>query len=146
MATLLEGNHDKAATFSIDKYNKPKLEDRKTMVAQAIINACFMVPGNLPGMPTIGPNIKQYFYKEEHELSKEKLKADLEAACGQIIGGAVITGVDFSTQKAENGDTVFLLCVVLSYGAETTTLGVVMKDSQEHVNFKFAYTDDTLGG
>ena len=140
------GAHEKSVSFGVDKYNKPTLGDKKTMIAQAIINACFMVPGNLPSMPTIGPNIKQYFYKEEHEISKEKLKADIEAACGKTIAGASITGIDFSTQKTTTGDTVFLLCVILSYGSETTTLGVVMQDKQDHVNFKFAYTDDTIGG
>ena len=55
----------KGTVFGVDKYKEPKLLDRKDTIANAIIDACFMVPGNLPSLPHVGVNIRQYFYKEE---------------------------------------------------------------------------------
>ena len=49
-------------TFKIDKYKKPVLLNTKESLAQTIINALLMVPGNLPGNPLVGVNVMQYLY------------------------------------------------------------------------------------
>lgn len=134
---------DKDVTFGFDKYNQALLSDRKTTIANAIINACFMVPGNLPSMPNKGVNIRQYFYKEENSISSDKIKQDLEATCGKVICGAVIKSVDFSTQKTTKNDVVFLLIILLSFSPDKEELlGITMQQKQDkYVKFNFDYID-----
>lgn len=127
--------------FAFDKYNHAQMTERKTSIANAIVNACFMVPGNLPSSPTTGVNIRQYFYKEEHAISTDKIRADLENACGKIILGAVIGNVDFSVQKTTSGDTVFLLIIRIKFSAsDEELLGITMKETADnYVKFNFDY-------
>lgn len=131
----------KGTVFGVDKYKEPKLLDMKDTVANAIIDACFMVPGNLPSLPHVGVNIRQYFYKEETSISSDKIKKDLEACCGRTISGATIGKVDFSVQRTNNNDYVFLLILVVSFSpGEEELLGITMKpDKDNYVHFNFDY-------
>lgn len=127
--------------FGFDKYQRAATTDRKTTIANAIVNACFMVPGNNPSMPTIGVNIRQYFYKEASAISSDKIRQDLEVACGTTICGATITSVDFSTQRIADGDFIFLLIVMIRFSpTDEELLGITMKqDAEKYVKFNFDY-------
>lgn len=133
--------NDKDVSFAFNKYNEAELSERRTTVANTVINACFMIPGNLPSDPTKGVNIKQYFYKEQDAISTEKIRNDLIAACGQIICGATIGSVDFSVQKIGDGDTIFLLIIMVTFNpGEQEMLGITMKQtSKDYVKFNFDY-------
>ena len=131
----------KDVTFEFDKYLQPRLLERKNAVATAIINALFMVPGNLPSMPTVGVDITQYFYKEENSLSAAKIQTDLEACCGKSICGAILGNVDFSVQKTTTGDFVFLLIIRVKFSpTDDELLGITMKKTKDsYVKFNFDY-------
>lgn len=132
----------KDVSFSFNKYKEPDLKSLKESVANSIVNACFMVPGNLPGLPTVGVNIKQYFYKEESELSADKITADVQYACGKLISGASIVAVDFSVQKTSKGDYVFLLIIKVRFPEDgDQLLGVMMTQDDNRVKFNFEYMD-----
>lgn len=129
-------------TFNLDKYGAPEMLDFKTSVAQQIINALFMIPGNLPSMPTIGVNIRQYLYKVDTDYVSSKIESDLKAACGSIISGAYIGTVDFSVQTTSTGQAVFLIMVRVTFpNEEESVLGVSIQDSKDRIKFNFAYAD-----
>ena len=131
----------KDVTFGFDKYLNPKLLDRKATIANTIINALFMVPGNIPSMPTKGANIRQYFYKEESYLSSDKIRTDLEDCCGKSICGATLGNIDFSTQQTSEGDIIFVLIIAVKFSVnEQELLGIVMKQTKDsYVKFNFDY-------
>lgn len=135
----MAGNKD--ALFGFDKYKQAELGDRKTAIANAVINACFMIPGNNPSLPHVGVNIKQYFYKEQSAISSDKIKQDIEDACGNIICGATIGAVDFSFQKTADSDMIFLLIVMVKFSqTEQEILGITMKQKEDnYVKFNFDY-------
>ena len=135
------GNNEAEVSFSFNKYKQPELLDLRQSVANIICNALFMVPGNIPSMPTKGVNIQQYFYKEESYLSSDKIRSDLEDCCGKSICGATIGNVDFSTQQTTTGDTIFVLIIVVSFDAgEKEMLGIAMKQTKDsYVKFNFDY-------
>ena len=135
--------HDKGITFKYDKYNKPELLDMKQNVVDIIINTCFMIPGNLPGLPNIGANIRQYFYKPESELSSEKIGADIIQAIGNNIAGTIIHGIEFSIQPTKNtNETIFLLIIKIQFPSEPEQLlGIALKTDAETVTYNFSYTN-----
>ena len=129
-------------TFHLDKYGNPEMLDVKTSVAQQIVNALFMVPGNLPSMPTIGVNIKQYLYRYDTDYVSGEIEAKLKEACGTVISGAFIGSVDFSVQKTTQGESVFLVMVRVTFPNEDTKLlGISVKDANEIIKFNFDYAD-----
>ena len=142
------GKNDKDVSFAFNKYNEPQLRDRKVTVANAIINACFMVPGNIPSMPDVGVNIKQYFYKEESAITADKIRLDLEKICGKVLAGAVIGKVDFSVQSSGEGDTIFLLLVTIKFSFDDEEmLGISMQQSAtDYVRFNFDYVNISGNG
>ena len=140
------GNNEAEVSFSFNKYKKPELLNLRQSVANIICNALFMVPGNIPSMPTAGVDIRQYFYKEESSISSEKIKYDLMNTCGYLPGGATIVNVDYSTQTTTDGVTVFLLIIRISFPGEEgdTALGVALKQNSnknDYINFNFEYVD-----
>ena len=139
------GNNEAEVSFSFNKYKQPELLNLRQSVANIICNALFMVPGNIPSMPNAGVDIRQYFYQEESSISSEKIKYDLMNSCGYLPGGASITNVDYSTQTATDGLTVFLLIIRISFPGEgDTALGVALQqDSKQsdYINFNFEYVD-----
>lgn len=137
----MPGAHDKDVSFSVNKYHEADLKDRKTTIANTIINACFMVPGNNPSTPLAGVNITQYFYKEDSAISSDKIKKDIEATCGRIICGATIGAVDFSVQTTSIGEVVFLLLIRVKFSPdEEEMLGITMQQKQnKYVHFNFDY-------
>ena len=136
-------SHEKDVTFNFNKYGDPELLSDKETVAQQIINALFMVPGNLPSLPHIGVNIKQYLYKTDTELSSVEIEQGLKASCGTVINGVVINSVDFSVQTTSTGQSVFLVMVRITFpNNEESILGVSVVQSNDHVKFNFAYAGD----
>ena len=134
--------NEREATFRFNKYGNPELLPLKESVAQAIINALFMVPGNLPSMPHIGVNIRQYLYRSDVDYVSSDIEASLKAACGTIIHGVVINSVDFSIQKTSDGQAVFLIMIRIVFPQNTESiLGVSVVQSNDIVKFNFAYNN-----
>lgn len=135
---------EKDVTFEFNKYGDQKLLDLKESVAQQIINALFMVPGNLPSLPHIGVNIKQYLYKTDTSYNSTEIEQKLKEACGTVICGVVINSVDFSVQKTSNGQSVFLVMVRITFPNNINSiLGVSVVQANEIVKFNFAYSGNT---
>lgn len=135
---------EKDVTFEFNKYGDQKLLDLKESVAQQIINALFMVPGNLPSLPHIGVNIKQYLYKTDTSYNSTEIEQKLKEACGTVICGVVINSVDFSVQKTSNGQSVFLIMVRITFPNNINSiLGVSVVQANEIVKFNFAYAGNT---
>ena len=139
-------NNVNDTTFSTDKYGNPKMLSLKDSVANAVVKVCFMKPGNIPGLPHLGVDIRQYFYKSQEELERSSsiVSAKVQEACGQLISGANISGVNFSVQKTNNGDHVFLLIVRISFPNEDEQiLGVIMKNANDKITFNYEYMNLT---
>ena len=140
------GNNEAEVSFSFNKYKQPELLDLRQSVANIICNALFMVPGNVPSMPSAGVDIRQYFYVEESSISTEKIKFDLMNTCGYLPGGAKIVNVDYSTQTTTDGIAIFLLIVRISFPGEDgeSALGIALKqdsNQNDYINFNFEYVD-----
>lgn len=135
---------EKDVTFEFNKYGDQKLLDLKESVAQQIINALFMIPGNLPSLPHIGVNIKQYLYKTDTSYNSTEIEQKLKEACGAVICGVVINSVDFSVQKTSNGQSVFLIMIRITFPNNINSiLGVSVVQANEIVKFNFAYAGNT---
>ena len=55
-------------TFGIDNFGKQNMLSKSESVAQVLINLLFMRPGQMPSLPHLGINIKQYLYKFEEDI------------------------------------------------------------------------------
>lgn len=140
---LLAGTRD--VSFEFNKYNEMDLLSEDETIANIIVNSLFLVPGNIPGMPTKGVDLRnKYMYKSEDEYSSETLKTALVNTCGDMIGGAIISDVDLSIQQTTEGESIFLLIVRIMKQDQDRLLGITMMEDtpkSEKIRFNFDYVD-----
>lgn len=127
-------------TFGINKYKKAVMLNTKETIAQTVINALLMVPGNLISNPLVGVNIMQYLYHKLEDIDTNKIMNDLQFAIGDTLGDNVLSDVSVVSLRDPNGDAmVVTVRLRMPDTREDDSLVVLLKkkDSRVHFNYKF---------
>ena len=93
-------------TFGINKYKKAVMLNTKETIAQTVINALLMVPGNLISNPLVGVNIMQYLYHKLEDIDTNKIMNDLQFAIGDTLGDNVLSDISVVSLRDPNGDAM----------------------------------------
>ena len=136
------------ATFNIDKYKKPVLLSEKESMVQLILNALFMVPGNLPSHPRAGVNILKYLYKPMSDAVSAEIEASLKITCGESLANTIVNSVVTQIVETEDGPAMVLL-IRLNIDTEddsdeSKTLSVIIQQRESRVHFNYAFMNDKL--
>lgn len=134
----------KEPTFDIDIYKKPKLLSEKDSVAQVILNALFLKPGNLPDNPDLGVDIEKYMYFDSDLSVAETIRTSLVKTCGEDLINANINAVSFITRKQEEDNSyVFLMQISISFKGEDkpVNLGIGGYQTSGNVTYNWDYLD-----
>ena len=78
-------NFKKEVDFGLDNFQRQRVLSINQSIAQIIINLFFMRPGNIPSLPHIGINIKQYLYNLEYGIDVDGLKENIYKQCPALI-------------------------------------------------------------
>lgn len=132
-------------TFDTDIYNKPKMLSERESVAQLILHALFLKPGNLPDNPTLGVDIEQYMYVDSDTSVDETIRTALLKTCGNDLDTATINGVSFITrrQEGEENSYIFLVRVNVTFKStgQTADLGIGGYQQSGNVTYNWDYLD-----
>lgn len=132
-------------TFKIDKYKKPVLLNTKESLAQTIINALLMVPGNLPGNPLVGVNVMQYLYRKIDDVDSNKIMEDLRFAIGETLGDTVLDDVSIASVRDPEGDIlVVTVRLRMPDTREDDSLVVLLKKKDDRVHFNYKFMSEVL--
>ena len=136
------------ATFNIDKYKKPVLLSEKESLVQLILNALFMVPGNLPSHPNAGVNILKYLYKPMSDSMSAEIESSLRATCGTSLADTILKSVLTEIVETEYGPTMILL-IRLNIDTEddteeSKTLSVIIQQRESRVHLNYEFMNDKL--
>lgn len=132
-------------TFKIDKYKKPVLLNTKESLAQTIINALLMVPGNLPGNPLVGVNVMQYLYRKIDDVDSNKIMEDLRFAIGETLGDTVLDDVSIASVRDPEGDIlVVTIRLRMPDTREDDSLVVLLKKKDDRVHFNYKFMSEVL--
>ena len=132
-------------TFKIDKYKKPVLLNTKESLAQTIINALLMVPGNLPGNPLVGVNVMQYLYRKIDDVDSNKIMEDLRFAIGETLGDTVLDDVSITSVRDPEGDIlVVTVRLRMPDTREDDSLVVLLKKKDDRVHFNYKFMSEVL--
>lgn len=71
--------------FGLDGFQKPKILTTAESVAQYILNILLWRPGNLPGLPHIGLNMKELLYTFDDDFRPELLKEKIYSQCSELM-------------------------------------------------------------
>lgn len=117
--------------FGPDNFNKPKILNPSESIAQIIYNLLLMKPGNLPSMPHVGIDIKQYLYMHEDALNGDELKDKIYSQCKELLPYLMIGDILVKVIPHQNNDILFIN-IPMSIGNEQSEKQLLMgftKDS-----------------
>ena len=90
--------------FGTDDFNRPKVLSLKESYCRLLLNILILKPGNLPSLPHIGINIKQYLYKLESEIDIAELKDKIYEQCSELLPLIMSDEMRIFITKQENQD------------------------------------------
>ena len=132
-------------TFGINKYKKAVMLNTKETIAQTVINAILMVPGNLISNPLVGVNIMQYLYHKLEDIDTNKIMNDLQFAIGDTLGDNVLSDVSVVSLRDPNGDAmVVTVRLRMPDTREDDSLVVLLKKKDSRVHFNYKFMSDVL--
>lgn len=135
----------KEPTFDIDIYRKPKLLSDRESVAQIILHALFLKPGNLPDNPSLGVDIEKYMYLDSDISAGDNIRSALINTCGDDLDIATINSVSFITRRQEGEDNkyIFLIKLNITFVEDDTTvdLGIGGYQQSGNVTYNWDYLD-----
>lgn len=131
--------------FGLDSFQKQKVLDSNNSIARVLLNLMLMKPGNLPSLPHIGINIKQYLYKLEDEVDPDDLKNKIYNQCSELIPYLVLGEVRVFVTNYK-GQSLLLISVPISdtTNVQNTTpiLFGFAKDYSNGVTFNYQLDQD----
>ena len=94
--------------FGTDDFNRPKVLSLKESYCRLLLNILVLKPDNLPSLPHIGINIKQYLYKLESEIDVAELKDKIYEQCSELLPLILSDEMRIFITKQENHDILVL--------------------------------------
>lgn len=132
-------------TFGINKYKQAVMLNTKETIAQTVINALLMVPGNLISNPLVGVNIMQYLYHKLEDIDTNKIMNDLQFAIGDTLGDNVLSDVSVVSLRDPDGDAmVVTVRLRMPDTREDDSLVVLLKKKDSRVHFNYKFMSDVL--
>ena len=132
-------------TFGINKYKKAVMLNTKETIAQTVINALLMVPGNLISNPLVGVNIMQYLYHKLEDIDTNKIMNDLQFAIGDTLGDNVLSDVSVVSLRDPDVDAmVVTVRLRMPDTREDDSLVVLLKKKDSRVHFNYKFMSDVL--
>lgn len=132
-------------TFGINKYKKAVMLNTKETIAQTVINALLMVPGNLISNPLVGVNVMQYLYHKLEDIDTNKIMNDLQFAIGDTLGDNVLSDISVVSLRDPNGDAmVVTVRLRMPDTREDDSLVVLLKKKDSRVHFNYKFMSDVL--
>lgn len=132
---------DREITYGIDRRGNPALLSKKESVAQQLINAIFMAPGNIPNLP-IGLKVEDYLYGNATSIQSSQIFSILKQACGEEFMMNNIDSLDCYLVNL-GGDPSFLLDAhIITGDEEGETMALVLTRQNDTVKFNYSFLSE----
>lgn len=130
--------------FKTDKYRKPVYLSKRESVAQLVLNALFMKPGNLPSHPTRGVDIEQYLGKPLDSVDELKILGDLKKTCGDGLIGNEINNLTFTVVKQDGIDVALILVNLLIDNTEDLMAIAIQREKDNIVRYQYNFINEDV--
>ena len=125
--------------FGLDAFGKQAMMTQAESVAQMLVNLFLMRPGQLPSLPHIGINIRQYMYKFEEELDVEYIKNQISSQCPDLMKYIDLPNMQMILVPYKNDAILYLFVPVTVAVAENTAISIGFKKSNLTNEITFNY-------
>jgi hypothetical protein len=109
-------------TLSLNNFQKQELLDLNHSIARIILNIFLLRRGNIPGLPHIGVNIREYLYKSPEEFDSQNLKNLALAQCSELLPGFITGNIDIYFIADLNGQPLIIISVGIADMTESNLI------------------------
>lgn len=131
-------------SFELNRYSKPKILNAKESMAQIILNALFMVPGNEPGNPEAGVDIMKYLYRTTDAIDTDEIRDALSRTIGDNLVTSSVGDITVVTNRMPDNTNVMAIVIQLSIDDEDDSLAIILKKKDMRVHFNYAFLSRVL--
>jgi hypothetical protein len=124
--------------LELNNFQKQKLLDPNNSIAQIIINLFLMRPGNIPGLPHIGINIKDYLYKTDTEINPDDIKSRIASQCNELLPGVVTGDIDIVLVPDFQGKSILLISIGI-FDANTLHVGFTKNSATGDLEYLYEF-------
>lgn len=125
--------------FGIDAFGKQATMTQAESIAQMLVNLFLMRPGQLPSLPHIGINIRQYMYKFEDELDVTYIKNQISSQCPDLMQYIDLPNMQLILVPYKNDSILYLFVPLTLAVAENTAISIGFKKSSTNNEITFNY-------
>ena len=124
--------------FGIDSFGKQKSLTQAKTVAQMVINLLLMRPGQMPSLPHLGINIKQYLYKFEEDIDVGIIKNAISSQCSALLPYIDLPNLQVLLVPYENESILFIyMPLTILVENETLVIGFKRNNKTSEVTFNY---------
>ena len=132
-------------SFGLDNFKNQKTLNQVETLTQLLVNILMLKPGQMPSLPHLGMNIKQYIYKSQEEINTALIKNELRKQCSTITPYINMDNIQVLVLPYENESILYINIPfsVLVEGAENQTLlmGLKKQRTSNEVTFNYKVTN-----
>lgn len=128
--------------YGLDDFQRMKVYSESESIARYILTILLTRPGNYPGLPHIGLNVKQLLYDDLNEFNATSLKEQIYDQCSALLPH--IVGDDVYAGLIEyNGTTFLLIRVSVEVNSKMQKINYAFyQDELRELKFDFQIEDD----
>lgn len=124
--------------FGLDNFGKQKSLTQAQTIGQMLVNLLLMKPGQMPSLPHIGIDIKQYLYKFEEDIDVSYIKSQISKQCSALLPYIDLSSMQLFLFPHET-ESILFIYVPLSVIVEDDVLVIGFKrdNSSNEVTFNY---------
>ena len=125
--------------FGLDSFGKQSVMTQAQTIAQMLVNLFLMRPGQLPSLPHIGINIRQYMYKFEDEIDVSYIRSQISSQCSDLLSYIDLPNMQLILFPYKNESILYLFVPLSVAVAENTALSIGFKKNNKNNEITFNY-------
>jgi len=131
-------------TFGIDNFGEPASMSQADTIAQMIVNLLLLRPGQLPSLPHIGINVRQYLYKFEEDISTADIKNKISNQCAELLAYIDVNSMQVILLPYKNESILYFFIPLSVKVAENTAISIGFKRNTITNNITYNYTINNI--
>lgn len=136
----------KEVDFGLDNFKDPKTLSIKDSIVQILLNLFLMRPGNLPSLPHIGINIREYLYSMDAGFDVEELKQKIYSQATEVLEYVSINDIQIfsAPYKGEQVLVIMLPISGLSEADETVVMAFMQDENSSELSYNYLFKDISI--
>ena len=132
--------------FGLDNFGKQKKMSEKDTITQMLINLFLLRPGQLPSLPHIGIDIRQYLYQFEDEVNAEEIREKIVYQCMSLTPYIYLDSIQVAFIPYEHESLMYIIVPLRTTvdNGGTIIYGFKKQKKSNIVTFNYKVTDEQL--